>query len=454
MGGDGGGATSAGARHATLAAALRTWAYVGVNSFGGPAGQIAVMHREIVERKRWVSERRFLHALNTCMLLPGPEAMQLAAYLGWLMHGVRGAFAAGGLFILPGFATMLALSIGYVVYGSVSWVQACLAGLQAAVVVLVSQALIRIARRTLVRPLLWLIAAASFIGVFAFGVPFPIIVLLSGVVGWFLRTSGEPLPAPSGHVHVLSDDDVPDRRANRQARLAAVGCLGLWLAPVIAIVLALGPADLFAQLAWLLSKAAVLTFGGAYAILGYVSQEAVAHYGWLTADQMATGLGLAETTPGPLVLVLQFVGFVAAYGNAVGLPSLVAGVLGACLAAWVIFLPAFLFVFLAAPVAERLRGNRAVAGALAAISAAVCGVILDLALWFASHVLFASTMAVRWGPVDAFVPDVATVRWPMAALAAIAAGLVFTRARIPTLAILGCCAGLGLVAHLSGWLVP
>jgi len=432
-----------------LRSAWRTWAYVGVNSFGGPAGQIAVMHREIVERHRWVGERRFLHALNTCMLLPGPEAMQLAAYLGWLMHGVRGAVVAGGLFILPGFATMLLLSIGYVQYGSLDWVQALLAGLQAAVVVLVFQALVRISRRTLVSPLLLMIALASFLSVFAFGAPFPIVIIASGVLGWLLMT-----PRASSHLGIETvaepdDDDLPGRDAVRNARLAAGGFLVLWLAPVLAIVAFLGAGNLYAQLSWLMSKAAVLTFGGAYAILGYVAEEAVGHYGWLSSEQMATGLGLAETTPGPLVLVLQFVGFVAAHGSGTGLPALAAGVLGACLAAWVIFVPAFMFVFLAAPIAERLRANRSVAGALAAVSAAVCGVILDLALWFTSHVLFVTTQMWSWGPAQVFVPALDSVRWEMVLIAAIAAAAILGIRRVPTLAVLAASAGLGLLLYLG-----
>lgn len=439
----------------TVRSALRTWAYVGVNSFGGPAGHIAVMHREVVERRRWVSERRFMHALNTCMLLPGPEAMQLATYLGWLMHGVRGAAMAGGLFILPGFVTMLVLSIVYALFGSLPWVAALLTGLQAAVIVLVVQALFRISRRTLVSPLLVGIAVTSFVGVFAFGIPFPVIVLASGVLGWLAVTlPALPEAAPGKGTTAttpttLTDHDVIDPFAARRARWAALGCLALWLAPVVAIVVALGTGNVFAQLAWLMSKAAVLTFGGAYAILGYVAEEAVDHYGWLSADQMATGLGLAETTPGPLVMVLEYVGFMAAYASSAGLPALLAGVLGAALAVWVTFLPAFMFVFLAAPFAERLRGNRSVSGALAAISAAVCGVILDLALWFAAHVLFASGAERSLGPLQAFIPDLLTVRWTMVAVVGVAAVLVLRVPRLPTLVLLAASAGLGLLLDLG-----
>lgn len=432
-----------------LRSALRTWAYVGVNGFGGPAGQIAVMHREVVERHRWVSERRFMHALNTCMLLPGPEAMQLATYLGWLLHGVRGAFAAGGLFILPGFATLLLLSIVYVRYGAVSWVAALLAGLQAAVIVLVIQALVRISRRTLTHPVLSWVAVASFIGTFVFEIPFPLIVLASGVLGWLAVLLPSQSEVARGHGAAPSEEGGLGAGSAGRARRAAAGCFALWLVPVLAIVMTQGMGNVFAQLSWLLSKAAVLTFGGAYAILGYVADEAVGHYGWLSSDQMAAGLGLAETTPGPLVLVLEFVGFVAAYGNAGGLHPMVAGVAGAVLAAWVTFLPAFMFVFLAAPAAERLRANRSVAGALAAISAAVCGVILNLALWFAAHVLFASGAERGWGPVQVFLPDLLSVRWPLVAIAAVAAVLVMRVPRIPTLAILGLSAGLGLLLDLG-----
>ena len=435
-----------------LRSALQTWAYVGVNSFGGPAGQIAVMHRELVERRGWVSDRRFLHALNTCMLLPGPEAMQLASYLGWLLNGVRGAVVAAGMFILPGLSMVLVLSIVYVRFGTVSWVAALLAGLQAAVISLVLQALIRISRRALISPLLVGVAVTSFIGVSLFAVPFPVIVLISGVLGWLLVKLPADREVARGQGLLLGGREGMNAQPAslsepaRSARRAATWCLALWLSPVIAIGVVFGTDSVFAQISWLLSKAAVLTFGGAYAILGYVADEAVGHYGWLTSDQMATGLGLAETTPGPLVLVLVFVGFVAAYSSA---GDLLAGLAGAGLAAWVTFLPALMFVFLAAPIAERLRANRSVTGALSAISASVCGVILNLALWFAAHVLFASGAERDWGIVQVFVPDPLSVSWPMAALALVAAVLVFRVPRVPTLAVLAVCAGLALLLDLG-----
>ncbi|MBU6245672.1 MAG: chromate efflux transporter [Actinomycetales bacterium] len=434
-----------------LRAALRVWASVGLHSFGGPAGQIAVMHREIVERRRWVSDGRFMHALNACMLVPGPEAMQLATYLGWLMHGIRGGLAAGTLFVLPGFAVMLGLSMAYVAFGSVSWVTGLFAGLQAAVVMLVAVAFARIARRSWVTRGLAVIGVASFLAVLLWDVPFPLIVVVAGAVGWLgLRSQ----PSSSESSHLASEPALADQHGlspgkSRRARKAALACLVLWLAPVAAVMAVLGPGSVLGQIAWLFSKAAILTFGGAYAILGYVAQEAVGHYGWLTSADMATGLALAETTPGPLLLVLSFIGFVAAHGAPDGLPPMAAGVIGATLAAWVTFVPAFMIVFAMAPSSERLRQHRAVAGALAAITAAVCGVILDLALWFASHVLFASVGEVRFGPIHLLMPDLATTRWAMVLIAVIASGLLATR-RVPTLAILGVCAVTGAGVMLIG----
>lgn len=434
-----------------LRAAVRVWARVGVHSFGGPAGQIAVMHREIVERRRWVSDRRFMHALNACMLMPGPEAMQLATYLGWLMHGIRGGIAAGTLFVLPGFAVILGLSMAYVAFGAVSWVTGLFAGLQAAVVVLVALAFSRMARRAWVSRPLVIIGVASFLAVLLWDVPFPLIVLAAGAVGWLgvrsVISSSEGTRLASGTA--LADQHGLSTAKSRRARQAALACLALWLAPVAAVIAALGPASVLGQIAWLFSKAAILTFGGAYAILGYVAQEAVGHYGWLSSADMATGLALAETTPGPLLLVLAFIGFVAAHGAPDGLPPLAAGIIGATLAAWVTFVPAFMIVFAMAPSSERLRQNRAVAGALAAITAAVCGVILDLALWFAAHVIFASVGEVRFGPFHLLMPDLATTRWAMILIAVIAAGLLATR-RVPTLAILGVCGVTGAGVMLIG----
>lgn len=440
-------------RRLPIAEGLRTWAAIGVNSFGGPAGQVAVMHRELVQRRQWVSEQRFQHALNTCVLLPGPEAMQLATYLGWLVHGVRGGVVAGALFILPGFLVMLGLAAAYAATGTVAWVAALLAGLQAAIVPIVAQACVRLGRRALNSPLLIVIGVAAFAAAALLAIPFPVLLGLAAAIGWVVgrRAHAQLRELPAGSLsHPLTAPALAD--GHRRPLIAALAFLGLWLVPVLALLALRGAQDVYAQMAVLFSKAAILTFGGAYAILGYVCDEAVVRYGWLTSADMASGLALAESTPGPLVLVLEFVGFQAAYQQPGNQSPLVAGALGAVLAAWMIFIPAFAAVFVAAPYAERLRGNPSVAGALAAISAAVFGAVLELSIWLAANVLFQSTVALRWGPVDALIPDLATVRWPMVAVAAVASILVFGVRRVPTLAVLGVCGALGILLHAAGWL--
>ncbi len=452
--------TEVGPRHGVpFRDAVRVWGYVGVNTFGGPAGQIAVMHRELVERRRWLSEKRFLHALNYCMVLPGPEAQQLATYVGWLMHGVPGGTVAGSLFVLPGFVAMMALSIVYALYGQVTWVSGLLFGLQAAVVAIVVEAVVRIGRRTLRGPALRVVAALSFLAIFLFGVAFPFVVVAAGLVGWLVgrarpdwftqRGSHDDAAAAGEEPALLPDDErVPPALARRALR-AAVVCLVLWVVPVVALLVTLGTENIFTQEALLFSKTALLTFGGAYAVLGYVAQQAVGRYGWITPNEMITGLGLAETTPGPLIMVLQFVGFLAAYNHPGSLPPLVAGVLGAVLTVWVTFVPCFLWIFLGAPWVERLRDNRAVAHALSAISAAVAGVVLNLAVFFALHTMFADVGSHTYGPVSVPVPDWSTVRWASLAISAIAAVLVF-RLKVGTLRVLGVSAVLGAVVTLAG----
>lgn len=434
-------------------AALKVWAYIGLNSFGGPAGQIAVMHREVVDRHRWVSDRRFLHALNYCMVLPGPEAQQLATYLGWLMHGVWGGVAAGSLFIVPGFIAMLALSIVYAVWGSVTLVAGLLAGLQAAVVVLVVQAFIRISKRTLKSTFLKVVAASSFIGIFVFEIPFPMVIITAGLVGYFKARTGNVIPQDiqqqaDGEDPLLRDDVIVTKQQARSALRAAVICALLWLLPVIVIVAVLGMSNVFVQEALFFSKAAVVTFGGAYAVLGYVAQQAVGRYGWLSTADMATGLGLAETTPGPLILVVQFVGFLGAYNNPGNLPPLLAGTLGALVTVWVTFIPCFFFIFLGAPFAERLRENQRLSDALTAIGAAVAGVILNLALWFGLNTMFTNVSMESWGPLHVSVPELVSINWSALAIAAVAAALIF-RFGWPTLRVLAVCALLGaLVAYV------
>jgi chromate transporter len=375
----------------TYCEALRFWLKLGCISFGGPAGQIAVMHRELVERKRWIEESRFLHALNFCMLLPGPEATQLATYCGWLLHGVRGGLAAGILFVLPGALTLWGLSWVYVTYGAVPMVAAVFHGLKATVLAIVVAAVIRVGRKALKTPVAWALAAAAFGGLFFLRLPFPLIVFGALAVGyfggkWAPRAFGVDLnPEP---VALLG----PAVSAGSSLRLAAIG-LALWFAPVL-VASAMKGGNLFAQLGWFFSKAAVVTFGGAYAVLPYVGQQAVGHYHWITPGQMLDGLAFAETTPGPLIMVLQFVGFVAGWRQPGALPPLGAATLGALMTTWVTFVPTYLFILLGAPYVERVRGDVRLKSALAAVTAAVVGVILNLAVWFALQTVFPAHAAV------------------------------------------------------------
>lgn len=434
----------------SFAAALRVWLRIGLLSFGGPAGQIALLHREVVDQRRWIGERRFLHALNYCALLPGPEATQLATYIGWLMHGARGGLAAGLLFIVPGVVVMMGLSIVYAVWGTVPLVAGLFFGLKAAVLVLVIEALLRIARRALKGGMAWCVAGIAFVALFVFNLPFPLVVLAAGAVGalrpgWFV--GGSHGKAAQGATPALLDallEAEPQRvpKLARSARRAGVVALVLWLVPV-ALLLPIG--GVFGDIAWFFSKMAVVTFGGAYAVLAYVAQEAVQHYHWLSAQEMLAGLGLAETTPGPLILVLQFVGFMAGY-RADGL-GLAGGALGALLTLWVTFAPCFVFVFLGAPLVERLQANRIFAGALAGITAAVVGVIANLALWFGLRVLFGTLHAVALGPIVLDLPAIATIDARAVLVAALAVLTLFAlrQGLVRTLAI---CAGAGLLLQL------
>ncbi|MGP9805080.1 chromate efflux transporter [Paracoccus sp. NSM] len=385
----------------TLSEAVRVWARIGLLSFGGPAGQIALMHRILVEENRWLGEKRFLHALNYCMLLPGPEAMQLAVYIGWLMHRTLGGVIAGLLFVLPGLVSIMALSWVYAIWGDAGPVEALFFGLKAAVLAIVMQAVIRIGGRALKNGAMIGIAAASFVAIFVLGIPFPAIILTAGLIGFLgararlpaFRGGGGQAKAGAAQVadaDTLLGEETPDHaRVNLPwaLRLSAV-ILALWLVPVGALFVLLGPQDVFSRIAGFFSVMAVVTFGGAYAVLAYVAQEAVRNYGWLMPGEMLDGLGMAETTPGPLIMVTQFVGFMAALRDAGGLPPLLAGTLGGLLTTWVTFVPCFLWIFLGAPFIERLRDNRAIASALSGITAAVVGVILNLALWFGLHVIF------------------------------------------------------------------
>ncbi len=402
----------------TLSELTRTFAGIGLLSFGGPAAQIALMHRVILDEKRWVAEADYLRALSFCMLLPGPEAMQLATWIGWRLHGVKGGLIAGGLFVLPGAAVVLALTMVYATLGDVPFVAALFTGVQAAVIAIVIEALIRVSRRALKSAEGYGIAIAAFAALYLFDAPFPLVILTAGIWG-FLRTPAvarDPL-APA-----------PPAALARSLRAAAVW-LVIWLAPLAALVL-LAPGRL-AEIGLFFSKLAVLTFGGAYAVLAWMAQEVVEDKGWLTLTQMMDGLGLAETTPGPLILVNQFVGFMAA--NQVG--GLGLGIAGAVVALWMTFIPSFLFIFTGAPFIDRLTHMPRLSGALAAITSAVVGVIANLSLWFALHVLFASVPELALGPVQLALPDPFTLR-PLPALIAVAAGLALLWRHWPLLWVL------------------
>ncbi|MBW6399659.1 chromate efflux transporter [Roseomonas sp. HJA6] len=426
----------------TFAEALRVWTRVGLLSFGGPAAQIAVMHREVVDDRHWVSDARFLHALNFCMLLPGPEAQQLATYLGWLMHGVKGGLAAGLLFILPGAVVMLALSILYATLGTVPVVAALFFGLKCAVLVLVIEALLRVAKRALHGTSAWLLAAAAFLALAAFGVPFPFVVLAALVIGYVAPeafTAGGHGKAKDGPPALLDAALAVDpgriARMAPAARRAGLLALALWLWPVALLY----GSGVFGDIAWFFSKMAVVTFGGAYAVLAYVAQEAVEHYRWLTAPEMLAGLGLAETTPGPLILVLQFVGFLAGFHGG----GVRGGTLASLLTLWVTFAPCFAFIFLGAPFVERLHDAPRLKGALAAVTAAVVGVIANLALWFGLRVLFADVHRVAIGPAGIDLPVLATLQPAALALAALAAVLLFGF-KLGLARVLAVCAAAGL----------
>jgi chromate transporter len=427
----------------SLREAVRTWARVGVLGFGGPAGQIAVMHRILVDEKRWVDEPRFLHALNFCMLLPGPEAQQLATYIGWLMHGVPGGLAAGLLFILPGFLILMVLSALYAAFQTTALVAALFFGLKPAIIAVVVEALLRIGRRALVGRTAYAIAAGAFVAISFFAIPFPLVILAAGAAGWMttrrrsLWDATDPRPAPAAAHGWRST-----------ARVVAI-CLVLWWAPVALVALVLGTGSVWVAEGLFFGHAATVTFGGAYALLAYVAQQAVERYGWLAPGEMLDGLGLAETTPGPLILVVQFVAFVGAYRDPGPLSPMAAGILGATITAWVTFAPSFLFIFAGAPYVERLRGHRGLAAALSGITAAVVGVILNLAVWFALHVLFARVDEVKVGPIHLLVPDWGTLD-AASLLIAIGAAFAMFRLKWGMLTTLGAAAACGIAIRLLG----
>ena len=439
--------------------ALIVWLRVAVLSFGGPAGQIAVMHRIIVEEKNWISESRFLHALNYCMLLPGPEAQQLATYIGWLLHRTAGGLMAGGLFILPGIIAIMALSYIYAAYGNVGFVEALFFGLKAAVLAIVIEAVVRVGKRALRNRIMVALAASAFVAIFFFAVPFPAIIVAAGVIGFVGARLGRPEFAGVEHgggknaavIDSMLGDAVPDHvrpNAARTLRVSAVW-LALWLVPVAALLVGLGPNNVFSQIAIFFSKMAMVTFGGAYAVLAYVAQQAADHYHWVQPREMLDGLGMAETTPGPLIMVVQFVGFMAAFRDAGGLPPMLAATLGGLLATWVTFVPCFLWIFAGAPYIETLRGNKALAGALSAITAAVVGIILNLSIWFALHTMFRQTFEVKRFGLAFDAPVLASVDIPALALS-IAAAIAIFRFKLGMLVVLAASCVAGVLLRLTG----
>ncbi len=443
-----------------LSEAVKVWLRVALLSFGGPAAQIAVMHKIIVEEKRWISDSRFLYALNYCMLLPGPEATQLATYIGWLMHKTRGGIIAGVLFITPGIIALMILSYIYAAFGKVPLVAAFFFGLKAAILAVVIEALLRIGKRALKNNEMIAIAAVAFIAIYFFSVPFPVIILAAALTGFFAVRAGRAAflggggHGPSGKnevVESLLGEETPAHAKPDTKRTIAVILvwLTLWLVPVALILATLGGQNVFGEIAVFFSKMAMVTFGGAYAVLAYVAQQAVENYGWVTAGEMLDGLGMAETTPGPLIMVLQFVGFLAAFRDPGTLPPMLAGTLGGLLTTWVTFTPCFLWIFAGAPYIEKLRGNKALAGALSAITAAVVGVILNLTVWFAVHVLFRDVRKLDAFPLNFDYPVLASVDvWALVLALAAAVSMFWFRAGM-VLTLAGCCAA-GVLLYLLG----
>ena len=437
--------------------AVRAWFAISLQTFGGPAGQIAVMQRTLVDEKRWIGQQRFLHALNYCMLLPGPEAQQLAIYVGWLLNGLRGGLVAGVLFVLPGMLALLALSVVYVAFGETTAVTALFAGLAPAVLAIVVQAVVRVGKRSLSHPALVALAVAAFSALTLLSIPFPAVVAAAGLAGWLLSRVAPRALAGTSHASgkggvapVIPDDALHAERPTlgRAGKVLAVGLLA-WGLPLLAVVALTGRSSVLTQEGLFFSGTALVTFGGAYAVLAYVAQRAVEDFHWLAPGEMVRGLALAESTPGPLIMVVQFVGFLAAYRNPGGLDPWAAAFLGALLTTWVTFVPCFLFIFLGAPYVERLRGNRPLSAVLTGITAAVVGVIANLALYFALHTLFRETERTSWGPIGLELPVPGTLRIPSLLIAVLAAVLVFGRGW-SVLRTLGACAAVGLAVGLSG----
>jgi chromate transporter len=436
----------------TFREAFFVWLKIGFINFGGPAGQIALMHRILVDEKRWISETRFLHALNYCMLLPGPEAQQLATYIGWLLHRTWGGLVAGLLFILPGFVLMTLIAIVYVLYGDLGWMKGLLFGMQAATLAIVLEAVMRVGKKALKHRALYALAAGAFIGIFAFGVPFPIIILVAGLIGVVGKVMAPAIFLPATKSGATVEEEAIPEHAhpsmNWTLRILLSGIV-LWGLPVLLLFLSLGARNVFTQEAVFFSKMAVVTFGGAYAVLAYMAQQAVERYGWLMPGEMVQGLALAETTPGPLILVLTYVGFLGAHRDPGSLDPILAGALGGALSTWVTFVPCFLWIFLGAPYIERLRGNPWLTAALNAITAAVVGVILNLSIWFALHVLFADVPTWTGYGLKLAMPNLASLNM-VALLLSAGSMLALLRFHFNLVITLAVCAGIGLGLKLFG----
>ncbi len=423
----------------TFAELVQTFFKIGCLSFGGPAGQIAMMHKMLVDEKRWIGEQPYLNALNFCMLLPGPEAMQLATYVGWRLHGTKGALAAGLLFVIPGALVVLALSMLYAAFGKLPMAEALLVGVKAAVLAIVVEALLKIAKRGLKADVDKALAALAFVGIFFFDVPFPIIVLAAAIFGYLRGLSAAPVAQAA----------VPTAVPFTRTVVTILTWAAIWILPLLAIAAIFGQGHILAQLAWFFSKLAMVTFGGAYAVLAYMSQDVVQAYKWLRPGEMVDALGLAETTPGPLILVTEFVGFLAAHrngGGAFGLGPYAIGALGALVTLWATFVPCFLWIMAGAPYVERLNAEPRLRSALAAVTAAVVGVILNLTVWFALNVLFGRVTETWFGPLRLYLPDLALVNWIAVVLTGLAIWLMFWR-HVGIIATLGICGGLAVVWH-------
>lgn len=435
--------------------ALNVWIKIACLSFGGPAGQIAVMHRILVDEKKWISENRFLHALNYCMLLPGPEAQQLITYIGWLMFGVRGGLTAGLLFVLPGFLSILALSLGYVTFHQTSWMTGLLFGVKAAVIVIVAEAVLRVGKRALKNKVMVSLAVASFLSLFIFRISFPLIILAAGLVGfiggklwpdsfWVIR--GHADSEKEGIAVFSQEPPLPNSFTFHFFKTAGLW-ICIWASPILAIDLLLGSNHILFQQAVFFSKAAMVTLGGAYSVLSYIAQEAVQNFHWLSAGEMLDGLGMAETTPGPLIQVVQFVGFLGAYRLPEPFSPTMAGIIASLVITWVTYAPCFLWIFLGAPYIEKLRGRKSLNCILSAITASVVGVITNLAIWFALHVLFGKVNDVSFAELKLWIPDFSTFDFA-STLLTIGSAIATLRYKIGMIPVLAVCALVGIILNL------